>query len=179
MRLASLLLLAAASTMLAGCPKRPTTVPEDSTAGMGEQGTSGAGTSGYGDSGRPSGGTALDAEQQARAELERLGMVIYFDFDRAEIKPEFVSVIAAHARYLNDDPGRRVRLEGHTDERGSREYNIGLGERRAQAVKRALMLQGVAEDQIVTVSYGEERPSVLGSDDESYSRNRRVDISYP
>ena len=179
MRLASLLLIAAASTMLAGCPKRPTTVPEDSTAGMGEQGTSGAGTSGYGDSGRPSGGTALDAEQQARAELQRLGLVIYFAFDRAEIKPEFFSVIAAHARYLNDDPGRRLRLEGHTDERGSREYNIGLGERRAQAVKRALMLQGVAEDQIVTVSYGEERPSVLGSDDESYSRNRRVEISYP
>jgi peptidoglycan-associated lipoprotein len=69
-----------------------------------------------------------------------------------------------------------VRLEGHTDERGSREYNIGLGERRAQTVRRALMLQGVAEGQITTVSYGEERPAAEGSDDGAYSRNRRVEL---
>ncbi len=72
----------------------------------------------------------------------------------------------------------RVRLEGNTDERGSREYNIGLGERRAQAVRRALMLQGVADAQITTVSYGEERPAVTGHTEEAWSRNRRVDIVY-
>jgi len=177
MRLASLLLLVAATSLLAGCPKRPTTVPEDA-GGPGSQTQGEAGTSGY-ESGTTTGGTSLDAQQQAIAELERLGMVIYFDFDRAEIKSEYVSVIAAHARFLNDNPGRSVRLEGHTDERGSREYNIGLGERRAQSVRRALLLQGVGEDQIVTVSYGEERPSVLGSDEESYARNRRVELSYP
>ncbi|HLS80273.1 MAG TPA: OmpA family protein, partial [Steroidobacter sp.] len=85
---------------------------------------------------------------------------------------------AAHAKFLNGDANRRVRLEGHSDERGSREYNIGLGERRAQAVRRALMLQGVGDAQITTVSYGEERPAVQGSDESAYSKNRRVELVY-
>jgi len=75
-------------------------------------------------------------------------------------------------------PTARVRLEGHTDERGSREYNIGLGERRAQTVRRALLVQGVAEAQITTVSYGEERPAVEGSDEAAYAQNRRVELVY-
>jgi peptidoglycan-associated lipoprotein len=86
--------------------------------------------------------------------------------------------LAAHAKYLNANVSRKVRLEGHTDERGSREYNIGLGERRAQAVRRALLLQGVGEAQITTISYGEERPAVTGSDEEAYAKNRRVEMSY-
>jgi peptidoglycan-associated lipoprotein len=176
MRLVPLVLIFATAVMLAGCPKRPTTLPEDTT-GAGSTST-GAGTAGYSGSETEAGGT-MNADQRALEELERLGMVIYFDFDRAEIKSEYVSVVAAHARYLNSNPGRKVRLEGHADERGSREYNIGLGERRAQAVRRALLLQGVTEDQIVTVSYGEERPAVLGSDEEAYARNRRVEVSYP
>jgi peptidoglycan-associated lipoprotein len=176
MRLVPLVLIFATAVMLAGCPKRPTTLPEDTT-GAGSTST-GAGTAGYSGSETEAGGT-MNADQRALEELERLGMIIYFDFDRAEIKSEYVSVVAAHARYLNSNPGRKVRLEGHADERGSREYNIGLGERRAQAVRRALLLQGVTEDQIVTVSYGEERPAVLGSDEEAYARNRRVEVSYP
>ncbi len=123
-------------------------------------------------------GEQLTAEQAALRELERLGLIIYFDYDRAEIKPEYVSVVAAHARFLNGNAARRVRLEGHADERGSREYNIGLGERRAQAVRRALLLQGVTETQITTVSYGEERPAAAGNDETAYSRNRRVEIGY-
>src|SRR5690242_21950022 len=107
-----------------------------------------------------------------------MGMTIYFDYDKAEIKPEFVPVVAAHAKFLNDNTARKVRLEGHTDERGSREYNIGLGERRAQAVRRALMLQGAQAGQITTVSYGEERPAASGSDEESWRLNRRVEIVY-
>lgn len=103
---------------------------------------------------------------------------IYFDFDSSEIKPDYTAVIAAHARYLVANPNVRVRLEGNTDERGSREYNIGLGERRAQAVRQALMLQGVAESQITTVSYGEERPAVTGHTEAAWSKNRRVDIVY-
>ena len=83
---------------------------------------------------------------------EAAGTIIYFDYDRAEIKPEFVAVVTAHAKYLNANASNKVRLEGHSDERGSREYNIGLGERRAQAVRRALMLQGVTEAQITTVA---------------------------
>ena len=102
--------------------------------------------------------------------------VVYFDFDSSEIRAEYVQVVAAHAAYLVKFPTARVRLEGHTDERGSREYNIGLGERRAQTVRRALMLQGVAEAQITTVSYGEERPAVEGSDEAAYAQNRRVEI---
>ena len=104
--------------------------------------------------------------------------VIYFDFDNSDIRPEFVDVVAAHGRFLANNPAVRVRLEGHTDERGSREYNIALGERRAQTVRRALLLQGVKESQIATVSYGEERPAVAGSDEVAYSKNRRVEIFY-
>jgi len=103
---------------------------------------------------------------------------IYFDFDSSDIKQEFEALVTAHARYLASSPSTRVRLEGNTDERGSREYNIGLGERRAQAVRRALMLQGVADSQITTVSYGEERPAVTGHTEEAWSHNRRVDIVY-
>ena len=104
--------------------------------------------------------------------------VVYFDFDRADIRADSQSVVAAHARYLAGNPAQKVRLEGHADERGSREYNIGLGERRGQAVRRALLLQGVAELQLSTVSYGEERPAAAGSDEQAYSLNRRVEIVY-
>jgi len=104
---------------------------------------------------------------------------IYFDFDSAAIRAEYNDAVAAHAANLVANPGTTIRLEGHTDERGSREYNIGLGERRAQAVRRALMLQGVRGEQITTVSYGEERPAVTGSDEEAWAMNRRVDIVYP
>jgi peptidoglycan-associated lipoprotein len=104
--------------------------------------------------------------------------VIYFDFDSSDIRNEYVDVIAAHGKFLAANATVRVRLEGHTDERGSREYNIGLGERRAQTVRRALALQGVQESQITTVSYGEERPAAAGSDESAYSKNRRVEIVY-
>ena len=104
--------------------------------------------------------------------------IVYFDFDSREIRADSQSVVAAHAQYLAKNPAQKVRLEGHADERGSREYNIGLGERRAQAVRRALLLQGAAEAQISTVSYGEERPAVAGSDEQAYAKNRRVEIVY-
>lgn len=104
--------------------------------------------------------------------------VVYFDLDRADIRADSQTVITAHARYLAGASGQKVRLEGHADERGSREYNIGLGERRAQAVRRALLLLGVAESQLATVSYGEERPAATGSDESAYSQNRRVEIIY-
>jgi peptidoglycan-associated lipoprotein len=103
---------------------------------------------------------------------------IYFDFDSSEIKSDYTAAITAHAKYLVSNPSIRVRLEGNTDERGSREYNIGLGERRAQAVRQALMLQGVADSQITTVSYGEERPAVTGHTEAAWSKDRRVDIVY-
>jgi peptidoglycan-associated lipoprotein len=104
--------------------------------------------------------------------------IIYFDYDSAEIRADSQSVVAAHSRYLATAPAQKVRLEGHADERGSREYNIGLGERRSQAVRRALLLQGVAEVQLTTVSYGEERPAEAGSTEQAYAANRRVEIVY-
>ena len=105
-------------------------------------------------------------------------VVVYFDFDRDEVRQEFVDVLRAHARFLNGNSQRRVRLEGHTDERGSREYNIGLGERRALSVRRFLLLEGVSADQITTVSYGEERPLDLRSNEDAWERNRRVELVY-
>jgi peptidoglycan-associated lipoprotein len=104
--------------------------------------------------------------------------VIYFDFDSSEIRTEFVEVISTHGRFLAANSAARVRLEGHTDERGSREYNIGLAERRAQTVRRALILQGARESQIATVSYGEERPAAAGSNEQAWALNRRVEILY-
>ena len=104
--------------------------------------------------------------------------LVYFDFDSAEIKGAGTDVVAAHAKYLAAHSATRVRLEGHTDERGSREYNIGLGERRAQSVRRALLLQGATDAQISTVSYGEERPAAPGHDEAAWAKNRRVEIVY-
>lgn len=128
------------------------------------------GTSGLGESGGITG--SVPGEAGGRT-------VIYFDFDSDAIRPEYSEMLAAHANYLAANPDASVRLEGHADERGSREYNIGLGERRAQAVRRALLLQGVGASQVSTVSYGEERPAVTGSDEEAWSMNRRVEIVYP
>ena len=104
--------------------------------------------------------------------------VIYFDFDKSEIKPEFADLVSAHARNLTSHPNLKLKLEGNTDERGTREYNIGLGERRAQAVRRALMLQGVAESQLTTVSFGAEMPAAEGDDEAAWAQNRRVELVY-
>jgi peptidoglycan-associated lipoprotein len=178
MKLTHALSIAVLALSLAACNKA--TKP-DAGAGTGTgAGDSGAATSGLESDGSGStssigeGGTA---QQQALAALKTRS-VIYFEYDSSEIRAEYVEVVAAHAAYLVKYPTAKVRLEGHTDERGSREYNIGLGERRAQAVRRALASQGVADAQIATVSYGEERPAVAGSDDSTYAQNRRVELAY-
>lgn len=104
--------------------------------------------------------------------------VIYFAFDSSEIRAEDRALVAAHAKFLAGRGDVGVRLEGHTDQRGTREYNIGLGERRAQAVRAALGLQGAKDNQLSTVSYGEERPAASGEDEESMAMNRRVELVY-
>src|SRR5688572_1595609 len=172
MRITQLMVIVASGLLLAGCPKKPQTLPDAAPAEeVGATTTEGAGSNAVGSSG-------LSGDPAALAAAKNAGVIVYFDYDRAEIKPEFVPVVAAHAKYLNGNAQNKVRLEGHSDERGSREYNIGLGERRAQAVRRALMLQGVTENQITTVSYGEERPAVAGSDETAYGKNRRVELVY-
>ncbi|MGR9052919.1 MAG: peptidoglycan-associated lipoprotein Pal [Gammaproteobacteria bacterium] len=103
---------------------------------------------------------------------------IYFMYDSSQVKQDFIPVIAAHAQYLLSHPSVRLTLEGHADERGSPEYNIALGEQRAKAVSRLMLMQGVAENRLRLVSYGEEKPAVEGHDDASWQLNRRVEIRY-
>jgi len=103
---------------------------------------------------------------------------VYFDFDRFEVKPEFTSTVEAHGRYLATNKNRRVTVEGNADERGSREYNLALGQKRAEAVKSRLTLLGVSDGQVDTVSFGEEKPRATGHDEKSWAENRRADIVY-
>ena len=104
--------------------------------------------------------------------------VVYFDFDRAEIRGEAQEILRCHAKYLNDNATSRMTLEGHADERGSREYNLGLGERRGNAVNSALQANGASGSQITVVSYGEERPTCNESSESCWAQNRRVEIVY-
>lgn len=103
---------------------------------------------------------------------------IYFALDSSSIPSKYGNAIQAHAQYLAHHPKVHLRLEGNTDERGTREYNVALGERRAQSVKQALVLSGARASQISTISYGEERPAVLGHNEAAYAKNRRVDFIY-
>jgi peptidoglycan-associated lipoprotein len=104
---------------------------------------------------------------------------IYFDYDSNAVKDEFRPAVAAHAKYLGQNRNTRVRIEGNTDERGSREYNLALGQRRADAVKQMMQVLGASSSQIETVSFGEEKPRAQGSDEQSWAENRRADIKYP
>jgi peptidoglycan-associated lipoprotein len=169
MRRTILVLLVVATIGIAACGKKPKEAPPAETPVP----TAGPDTSGVDPN------AAAEGDEAAGPQGGLLGRrVIYFDFDSSEIRGEGTEIVSAHARSLANSQGVRVRLEGHTDERGSREYNIGLGERRAQAVRRAMMLQGAGESQVSTVSYGEERPAAAGSDESAWAQNRRVEIVY-
>jgi peptidoglycan-associated lipoprotein len=104
--------------------------------------------------------------------------VVYFDFDQDALRPEFQAAMACHAKYLRDRPSSRMTLEGNADERGSREYNLGLGERRGNAVSSALQANGGSGSQVTVVSYGEERPTCTESGEDCWAKNRRVEIVY-
>lgn len=110
--------------------------------------------------------------------IDAVGRVVYFDYDRDDIKPEYRQLIATHAEFLRQNPQAKVKLGGHADERGSREYNLALSERRAKAVLNQLMLAGVSESQMKTAAYGEEYPAVQGHGETSWSKNRRVEFDY-
>jgi peptidoglycan-associated lipoprotein len=169
------LLTLAATLILLGCGGNRATLPDQAAAGGAGAGGAGAMTSGAGGAGGPEVFREVPGSG-AQGPLSRL--VVYFGYDQSEISPEYNEMLAAHGGFLAANSGALLRLEGHADERGSREYNIGLGERRAQTVRRALLLQGAAAAQLSTVSYGEERPSAVGSDEEAYSLNRRVELVY-
>lgn len=103
---------------------------------------------------------------------------VYFDYDSFVIRSEFQATLEAHAKYLKADKSRRVSIEGHTDERGGREYNLALGQKRAEAVRKALQLQGVPDAQMEAISYGKEKPAVLGNSEAALEKNRRAEFSY-
>jgi len=176
-----ILLIALALTgaaLLAGCPKKHN-VNDAPVAGTQVPDSSGN-AEGASTSTSPLGGDANSSSRGINGEgtgpLAR--KIIYFDFDKSEIKPEFADIVTATAHTLSANSRIKLKLEGNTDERGTREYNIGLGERRAQAVRRALMLQGVAESQVSTVSFGAERPAAEGDDEAAWAKNRRVEVVF-
>ncbi|MEM7504762.1 MAG: peptidoglycan-associated lipoprotein Pal [Pseudomonadota bacterium] len=167
-----LTLVSTATLLLAACGGNTVPDPDPTYDTVADGAGSNASSSGFEDDGFGSGesiASDLDGE---------LTTIIYFDFDQSELRAEYGDLLARHAAQLANNAGMRVRLEGHADERGSREYNIGLGERRSQAVRRMLLIQGASASQISTVSFGEERPAAVGSDEEAYALNRRVEIQY-
>jgi peptidoglycan-associated lipoprotein len=122
----------------------------------------------------------VTAQQPAAAAVgpAGVGRVIYFDYDSSAIRPEFQALLDSHAKHLRANPTRRVVVEGHTDERGGREYNLALGQQRSEAIRRALGILGAAGAQIEAVSFGEEKPAAQGMDDSAWAKNRRAEISY-
>jgi peptidoglycan-associated lipoprotein len=120
--------------------------------------------------------TATELLEQTEGTLA--DRTIYFEFDSAKLTSESIAILETHGNFIAGNGEVAVRLEGHADERGSREYNIGLGDRRAQSVRRVLLFQGASSDQVETVSYGEEKPAVSGHDESAWSKNRRVELIY-
>ncbi|MDD0837422.1 peptidoglycan-associated lipoprotein Pal [Curvibacter sp. HBC61] len=123
-------------------------------------------------------GVDLSANASKNAGPAGVERIVYFDYDSYTVKPQFQAQLDAHARFLKANSARKVSLEGHTDERGGREYNLALGQKRAEAVRRALTLLGVSDSQLEAVSFGKEKPAAVGSDEASLAQNRRVEISY-
>ena len=118
------------------------------------------------------------ANENAPAGPANIEKIVYFDYDSFIIKPEFQSTIEAHAQFLKSNTRAKISLEGHTDERGGREYNLALGQKRADAVRQSLTLLGVSTSQIETVSFGEEKPAVQGADESAFAKNRRAEFFY-
>ncbi len=169
-----LLTLVFSMALLSGCTS--TGGPQDGE-GAGAQVGDGSGAGGA-DTSAAGGGGAWTGSPLEDPNSPLYEKVVYFDFDTAEIRPEYVPTLRAHAEYLVNSPAARLVIEGHCDERGSREYNIALGERRAEAVKRFLEAEGVSPVQLETVSYGEERPVDLGHNEEAWAKNRRGELVY-
>ena len=135
---------------------------------------------GTGSGGAASGVAPVTIDPNAQNAQGPVGVarIIYFDFDSYTVKPEFQQLIDGHARFLKANPNRHVSIEGHTDERGGREYNLALGQKRSEAVRRALGLLGVSDNQIEAVSFGKEKPAVPGSGEEVWAQNRRAELRY-
>ncbi|MCG8706939.1 peptidoglycan-associated lipoprotein Pal [Brenneria sp. 4F2] len=123
---------------------------------------------------------SASSSEQARLQMQELqrNNIVYFDLDKYDVRSDFAQMLDAHAAFLRSNPSYKVTIEGHADERGTPEYNIALGERRANAVQMYLQGKGVSSDQISIVSYGKEKPAVLGHDEAAYAKNRRAVLVY-
>lgn len=157
--------------LIAGCSsgtKLSDTPVVDRSAGMGGAGGSASGVA----------PVSIDSSSQTAQGPVGVARIVYFDFDSYTIKPEFQSLIDGHARFLKSNTQRRISIEGHTDERGGREYNLALGQKRSEAVRRSLGLLGVPDSQIEAVSFGKEKPAASGSGEDSWAQNRRAEIAY-
>jgi len=171
-----LTLALAATVLIAGCssPVKLDTPPVEDrgTAGVAGSGANGGRT---GQSGVAP--VAIDPTATAQGPVG-VARIVYFDYDSFTVKAEFQSMIEQHARFLKSNPNRRVSIEGNTDERGGHEYNLALGQKRSEAVRRALGLLGVADNQVEAVSFGSEKPASTGHDESAYAQNRRAEFSY-
>lgn len=169
-----LLMVLLASVLAAGCETTGGGAGSGDKGGETVRGGAGSGV----ETGTVDGGgmMAMDPLEDPDSPLSQ--RIIYFEYDRSDIPTQYLDLLSEHAKYLIAHPDVQIRLEGHADERGSREYNIGLGDRRAQSVRRILLFQGVGNDEVSTVSYGEERPAMEGHMEDSYAKNRRVEIIY-
>lgn len=147
--------------------KTPDNTPTATTSGAD---TSGMNQNAGGDSNR------LDPLKDPNNTLSKRN--VYFDYDKYDIKSEYKSLVESHGRYLAQNPSRSVRIEGNADDRGSREYNLALGQKRAEAVRKALTATGATDKQVEAVSNGEEKPRASGSDESAYAENRRADVFY-
>ncbi|CAI0808875.1 peptidoglycan-associated lipoprotein Pal [Serratia entomophila] len=164
------LLLALPVLAVAACSSNKSANNDQSGMGVG----AGTGT------GTENGSSNLSSEEQARLQMQELqkNNIVYFGLDKYDVSSEFAQMLDAHAAFLRNNPSYKVTVEGHADERGTPEYNIALGERRANAVKMYLQGKGVSADQISIVSYGKEKPAVLGHDEAAYAKNRRAVLVY-
>jgi peptidoglycan-associated lipoprotein len=161
------------AALLVGCSTTP--LPEDSTGAPVESRTGGTGVAPVVAGGLDASGLPRELTDKSSPLSQRS---IYFDLDKYDVKSEYQGVVANHAKYLVANPNFKVLIQGNTDERGSREYNLSLGQKRADAVKRSLTLLGAKEAQVESVSLGEEKPKNAGSGEEAWSENRRADILY-
>jgi peptidoglycan-associated lipoprotein len=171
------------SVTLVGCSSGvKLDVPVEDKTGISTMGGgAGAGGGANGGQGNNGGVTTVDlgnASGGANGGPANVSKTIYFDFDSYLVKPEYASVINAHVQFLSSRKTTKISVEGHTDASGGREYNLALGQKRAEAVRRAMALSGLNESQIEAVSFGKEKPADLGSDDTAAAKNRRAEISY-
>ncbi|MBY0453430.1 MAG: peptidoglycan-associated lipoprotein Pal [Burkholderiaceae bacterium] len=148
--------------------------------GMGMNGANGVGGANGGLNGANGGVTGVDLARSGRDGAGPTGMsrIVYFDYDSYVLKPDFQSLVESHAQFIKAGPTRTVVIEGHTDDRGGREYNLALGQKRAEAVRRSLGLLGVPDKQIEAVSFGKEKPAAQGNNEDAYAQNRRAELSY-